>query len=282
MQPETAKSVRPRVVEIRGREPKVTLRAVSKVYPAKNKTTLALDDINLEIREGEFLCFLGPSGCGKSSLLRILAGLYGQSSGEVEIRRTRTDRPLTAMVFQEYALFPWRSVLDNVAFGLENMGVGKKERREIALHYLAKVGLADFAHAYPHQLSGGMKQRTAIARAFATDPEMLLMDEPLGALDAQTRYLLMEELLRIWEETRKTVIYVTHSIEEAVLMGDRIVLFTARPGRVKAVFDVPLERPRQLGMRHDPRAAQLHEEVWQALREEVQRTLQADGRRQER
>ncbi len=261
------------------RQPKVTLRGVSKLYEAKNRTTLAIDDINLEIQDGEFMAFLGPSGCGKSSLLRILAGLYEQSSGEVQVNRTHPDKPLNAMVFQEYALFPWRTVLDNVAFGLENRGVGKKERTEIALHYLAKVGLSDFAHAYPHQLSGGMKQRTSIARAFASDPEILLMDEPLGALDAQTRYLLQEELMRIWEESRKTVVYVTHSIDEAVVMGDRIVLFSARPGRIKEIYKVPLERPRHLEMNRDPRALKLHEEIWHSLREEVQLTMQQEGRK---
>ena len=254
-------------------EPVVALRNVRLEFRTRGGAVLALDDVSLDVYEGEFVCLVGPSGCGKSTLLRIVAGLYQRTSGEMRVR-TPPDRPATAMVFQEYALFPWRKVLDNVAFGLENRGVPKRERHEIALHHLAKVGLREFAQAFPHQLSGGMRQRVSIARALATDPEILLMDEPFSALDAQTRYILQEELLRIWEETRKTVIYVTHSIDEAILLGDRIALFTARPGRITSVCQVPLPRPRDADMRADPRAIDLHNDIWHALRVEVQRTME--------
>ena len=256
-----------------GREPVVALRKIRLEFRTREGPVLALDDVSLDVHEGEFVCLVGPSGCGKSTLLRIIAGLYQRTSGEMQVR-TPPNRPATAMVFQEYALFPWRKVLDNVAFGLENRGVPKRERHEIALRHLARVGLREFAGAYPHQLSGGMRQRVGIARALATDPEILLMDEPFSALDAQTRYILQEELLRIWEETRKTVIYVTHSIDEAILLGDRIVLFTARPGRIKSTCQVPLPRPRDLDMRADPRAIDLQTEIWHALKVEVQRTME--------
>ncbi len=199
----------------------------------------AIADFNLDVAEGEFVCVVGPSGCGKSTFLRILAGLDTISSGEVRIvPGADPSQPLNNVVFQEYAIFPWKTVLDNVAFGLEMRGIGKVERYTVAREWIDRVGLRKFADYYPHQISGGMKQRVSIARALANDPQVLLMDEPLGALDAQTRTVLQEELLRIWEANRKTVVYITHSIDEAVLLGDRVVLMTAHPGANKAIFDV--------------------------------------------
>jgi NitT/TauT family transport system ATP-binding protein len=249
--------------------PKVWVRGLSLSYASPRGPIPALENVSLSVGAGEFCCIVGPSGCGKSTLLRVLAGLIPATAGEVHIRSDGRDRPLTAMVFQDYALLPWRTVLDNVAFGPENRGVPRAERYRIAREILAKVGLSGFEHAYPHQLSGGMKQRVGIARALANDPEVLLMDEPLAALDAQTRNLMQEELLRIWSQFGKTVVYVTHAIDEAVLLGDRVVVMTARPGRVKAVVPVDLDRPRTLEQKGSARFAQLYNEVWQLLREEV-------------
>jgi len=233
----------------------------------------ALDRVSLDVAAGEFLCIVGPSGSGKSTLLRVLAGLHRQSAGEVRIEAEHPGAPLTAMVFQEHALLPWRTVLDNVTFGLENRGVARAERDARAGDMLALVGLTRFARHYPHQLSGGMKQRVGIARALATDPEVLLMDEPLAALDAQTRTIMQEELLRIWATLGKTVIYVTHSLEEALLLGDRVVLLTARPGRVSRVFPVDLGRPRGLEIRASPAYGALLEKLWSELRDEVVRAM---------
>ena len=198
---------------------KIEAKDLTKVYPSRNGSLCALRDFSLRVEEGEFVCIVGPSGCGKSTFLRILGGLITPSSGRVELFPRDEKAPLQNIVFQEYAIFPWKTVLDNVAFGLEMRGVPRPERRETARDWIRKVGLAKFADAYPHQLSGGMKQRVSIARAFANDPEILLMDEPLGALDAQTRAILQGELVRLWEDSRKTVVYITHSIEESVLSG---------------------------------------------------------------
>ncbi|MBI2370866.1 MAG: ABC transporter ATP-binding protein, partial [Deltaproteobacteria bacterium] len=225
---------------------KIIARGVGKAYQSRQGMLLALRDFDLEVGEGEFVCLIGPSGCGKSTFLRILAGLYEKSAGEITVHKSSADKPLNSMVFQEYAIFPWRTVLDNVAFGLKMRGLSRRDRYEIADRYIRKVGLAKFRGSYPYQLSGGMKQRVSIARAFANDPEVLLMDEPFGALDAQTRVVLQEELLRIWEEDKKTVVYVTHSIEEAIMLGDRVAVMTARPGTNKEEFKVGFPRPRSL------------------------------------
>jgi NitT/TauT family transport system ATP-binding protein len=257
---------------------KIEMRGVEKTYPSDQGVVQALDDINLTVEDGEFLCILGPSGCGKSTLLRILAGLNQQSAGEVIMHATRNNhRPENAVVFQEYALFPWRTVKDNVSFGLEMRGVSREERESRTLRYLAKVGLTQFASHYPYQLSGGMKQRVALARAMASDPEVLLMDEPFGALDAQTRSVLQEELLRIWEDEKKTVVYVTHSIEEAIVLGDRVVLMTARPGRVKNIYPVNLPRPRHLELRVTAEYSKLAQTLWEDLVEEVSKVMLAIG-----
>ncbi|MBI2493860.1 MAG: ABC transporter ATP-binding protein [Candidatus Rokubacteria bacterium] len=255
------------------RSPKVRVNEVSVTFESRGHAVLALDRISLEVAAGEFLCLVGPSGSGKSTLLRVVAGLLRQSAGEVRIEADRPGTPLTAMVFQEHALLPWRTVLANVTFGLENRGVERAAREARAREMLAMVGLSRFARHYPHQLSGGMKQRVGIARALANDPEVLLMDEPFAALDAQTRTIMQEELLRIWATLGKTVIYVTHSLEEALLLGDRVVLMTSRPGRVRQVFPVDLGRPRGLEIRSSQAYGVLLEKIWSELREEVVRAM---------
>jgi len=257
---------------------KIEVRGVQKVYPSAQGLVHALENINLTVEDGEFLCILGPSGCGKSTLLRILAGLNQQSAGEVIVHKTLNhNRPENAVVFQEYAIFPWRTVRDNVSFGLEMRGAPKEEREKRTTQYLAKVGLMQFADHYPYQLSGGMKQCVALARAMASDPEVLLMDEPFGALDAQTRSVLQEELLRIWEDEKKTVVYVTHSIEEAIVLGDRVALMTARPGRIKNIYPVDLPRPRHLELRVTPEYSRLAQTLWEDLVDEVNKVMLADG-----
>lgn len=227
---------------------KLEIRNVTKKFQSKNGTLTALDAIDLDVQAGEFICLLGPSGCGKSTLLNIIAGLDSPSTGEARIdgktiRGTSTDR---VMIFQSAALFPWLSVFDNVKFGLNMVGIPKPERQVIALKFLKMVHLAEFENAYVHELSGGMKQRVAIARALATNPDVLLMDEPFGALDAQTRDILHDELQTIWSETKKTILFVTHNVREAIVLGDRVVVFSARPGRIKKVFAIDLPRPRQI------------------------------------
>jgi nitrate ABC transporter ATP-binding subunit len=226
----------------------LTVENLNKTYISHGSETSALVDINLQVEQGEFLCLLGPSGCGKSTLLKIIAGLIPATSGRIAIngKPVSGPGPERAVVFQDYALFPWMTVRDNVEFGLEARKLPLAERREVSKRLLKVVGLSDFAERFPHQLSGGMKQRVSIARALAVDPSLLLMDEPFGALDAQTRQLLQDELLRIWREYRKTVVFVTHSIEEAIYLSDRIVVMTARPGRVKQIVMVPEARPRDM------------------------------------
>jgi NitT/TauT family transport system ATP-binding protein len=226
----------------------LTVENLNKTYVSHGSETPALVDINLRIEEGEFVCLLGPSGCGKSTLLKIIAGLIPASSGRIAIngKAVSGPGPERAVVFQDYALFPWMTVRDNVEFGLEARRLPAAERREVSSRLLKVVGLSDFAERFPHQLSGGMKQRVSIARALAVDPSLLLMDEPFGALDAQTRHLLQDELLRIWRQYRKTVVFVTHSIEEAIYLSDRIVVMTARPGRVKQIVMIPEARPREM------------------------------------
>ena len=253
---------------------KIEIRDVEHVYQSDLSSVQALASVNLTVADGEFVALLGPSGCGKSSLLRIVADLLRPTAGSVQIHSSsdkENGRPKTALVFQEYALFPWRTVLDNVVFSLEMRGILKAERLDRARNVLGRVGLQSFAGAYPHQLSGGMRQRVGIARALAAEPEVLLMDEPFGALDAQTRTILQEELLRVWESERKTVLYVTHSIDEAVYMADRVVLLSARPGRIKAEYTVDLERPRNIEMRGWSSYTKLSLEIWNALRDEVER-----------
>lgn len=248
----------------------IVLTGISKTFTGRSGPVVALEDVNLTIYEGEFLCIVGPSGCGKTTLLRLLAGLEKPTSGQVEIRVREPGKPVNSMVFQEQSLFPWYTVKENVAYGLAMRGVPRVRREEIAEHYLKITGLSKFANAYPHQLSGGMKQRVSVARAFANDPSILLMDEPFGLLDEQTRVILQQELLKIWEGTRKTAVFITHSIDEALGLGDRVLVMTARPGRVKAVLEVDLPRPRDLTLiRSRPRFLELFDTIWFYLREEV-------------
>lgn len=242
---------------------------VSKVFFARDGPVWALQDVSMRIEHGSFTCIVGPSGCGKSTFLRILGGLETPTSGNVEVSSDAGDQPSAAFVFQEHGVFPWFSVLDNVAFGLRMSGMGKRSREDIARDWINQVGLTDFEDSYPHQLSGGMRQRIAIARAFATGSPILLMDEPLGALDAQTRLLMQEQLVRLWEMERKTVVLVTHSIEEALLLGDRVVVMTARPGRVKDDIAVPFERPRTVDVERTLEFGDLRHHIWEALRDEV-------------
>ena len=249
----------------------VKIAGLRKEYVSGQGRVLALDTIDLTIAAGEFLCIVGPSGCGKSTLLRILAGLDHQSAGSFTVE-TGGWSDENAMVFQESGLFPWMSVETNVGFGLMTRGVPGPEAKQRVEAALKLVGLTRFRRHYPHQLSGGMRQRSAIARAFVTDPAMLLMDEPFAALDAQNRVILQTELVRIWDETRKTVIYVTHSIEEALLMGDRCVIMTAQPGRIKQIIDVPFPHPRDLiKLSAAPEFGALKLDIWHVLEEEVMR-----------
>ena len=242
----------------------------------------AIRDVDLSVPAGEFCVIVGPSGCGKTTLLRIVAGLERATAGRVELAGTNGRAPTNAMVFQGRSLFPWLTVRQNVAYGLKLRRVDRRTRGERADGLLRMVGLSRYAGAYPHQLSEGMRQRVVIARALAVDPDILLMDEPFGALDEQTRLLLQEELLRIWENTGKTVLFVTHSIDEAMVLADRIVVMSAQPGAIKASLPVPFPRPRALtDVRSDPAFAPLFAEIWELLRVEVLagRTADASVRR---
>ncbi|MDQ3810034.1 MAG: ABC transporter ATP-binding protein [Chloroflexota bacterium] len=247
---------------------------MSKTFTTRAGPVQAVADVTFEVAAGEFVSIVGPSGCGKSTLLRLLAGLLDHSSGQVRFETEPAGaRPRNAMVFQEHGIFPWLTVIDNVAFGLEMQGVPGRERRARARTFLAQVGLQDVAGAYPHELSVGMRQRVAIARAFLTDPELLLMDEPFSALDAQSKLVLQEELLRIWRDHQKTVIYVTHDIEEAVLLGDRVLVMGGHPGRVRETIQVPLGRPRNLRDREQPQVRTIAWHIWQAIEDEVRQRL---------
>lgn len=240
---------------------------------------VAIDRVSVDIRPGEFFMIVGPSGCGKTTLLRILAGLETATSGSIEIDTpVESGRPDNSMVFQGDSIFPWMTVWNNAAYGLRMRNAPAAVIKERVGHYLERTGLTRFADYYPHQLSGGMKQRVSIARAFANDPEILLMDEPFSALDAQNKLLLQEELLRIWDEHKKTVAFITHSVDEAVYLGDRIMVMTAQPGRVKSLVDVPLARPRNIiELQKMPEFGELIARIWSGLREEVQRAREQEN-----
>jgi len=232
----------------------------------------AIDGVSLDIAHGEFFMIVGPSGCGKTTLLRILAGLDSVTSGTIEIETPNSQRPVNSMIFQGDSIFPWMTVWNNAAYGLKMRRAPASTIKEVVGHYLARTGLTRFAKYYPHQLSGGMRQRVSIARAFANDPEILLMDEPFSALDAQNKLLLQEELLRIWEEHKKTVVFITHSVDEAVFLGDRIMVMTAQPGKVKMFVPVALARPRNImELQKSPQYGELIAHIWSSLREEVHR-----------
>ena len=238
---------------------------------------IAIDGVSLDIAPGEFFMIVGPSGCGKTTLLRILAGLESVTSGAIEIETPHSQRPVNSMIFQGDSIFPWMTVWDNAAYGLKMRRAPSATVKEVVGHYLARTGLTRFAKYYPHQLSGGMRQRVSIARAFANDPEILLMDEPFSALDAQNKLLLQEELLHIWEEHKKTVVFITHSVDEAVFLGDRIMVMTAQPGKVKTFVPVPLARPRNImELQKMPQYGELIAHIWSSLREEVHRACQQE------
>lgn len=232
---------------------------------------LAVDRVSMEIGEGEFLAIVGPSGCGKTTFLNAIDGLLPITSGTLSL----DGRPIAgpghdrALVFQQPSLLPWRTVMGNVAYGLELQGVAKTEARERAHRYVQLVGLRGFEESYPLELSGGMQQRVNLARALAVDPEVLLLDEPFAALDAQTRETMQHELLRVWNETRKTAVFITHDIVEAVYLADRVIVFTGRPGRVKEVVRIDLERPRDLRIKLDPRFLAIQARIWESIREEA-------------
>jgi NitT/TauT family transport system ATP-binding protein len=256
--------------------PKVSLQEISLSYrTTKGAQLLALDNINLQVMAGEFLCIVGPSGCGKSTLLHLIAGLHQATSGRVLVDDKPVSGPGTdrILIFQELGLFPWLTVRENVEFGMKMKGVAKAERAERTQYYLRLVHLTQFKDSYTHQLSGGMRQRVALARALATEPDVLLMDEPFAALDAQTRDLLHDELERIWAETGRTIIFVTHNVREAVRLGGRVAVFTFRPGRVKREYAVDLPRPRHL---EDVTVAKTAREILDDLREEINRSLEAE------
>jgi NitT/TauT family transport system ATP-binding protein len=250
---------------IQGRNVNLTFR------PPNRSPVRALYGFDIDVNEGEFLSIVGPSGCGKSTFLNVLLGLIRPDSGDLRMhgKAIAGPGPDRAMVFQEFGLLPWRTVQNNIELGLELKGVPADARRKVSQHFIAMVGLAGFEGHYPHELSGGMKQRVGLARALATDPDVLLMDEPFAALDAQTRDLMQVELLRIWQEARKTVLFVTHQIDEAIYLSDRVMVMTKRPGHAKKIFPIKLPRPRDYEMRVKPEFNDLKLEIWQTLRDEI-------------
>lgn len=244
---------------------------VRKTFPGKEADFVAIDEMTLTIEDAAFVCLLGPSGCGKSTLLYMLAGLLEPTSGRIEFKHTLGDgHPLANLVFQDFGLFPWRTVQENVMLGLEIRGVPRRKRMETAREYIEMVGLRGFEQNYPHQLSGGMKQRVGIARALANDPDVLLMDEPFGALDSQTRNTMQIELQRIISgKSKKTVVFVTHSIEEAILLADHVAVVTARPGRIREMIRVDLPRPRTPVLVKEKRYTDLFAHIYDIMHEET-------------
>ena len=262
---------------------KIQINHVSKVFKVRDTTQkkggikeyTALKNVHFSVKSGEFLSLVGPSGCGKSTLLDLLGGLTKPTSGEILIDGNPIVGPGLdrGIVFQQYALFPWKTAKGNIDFSLEAKGVPKKERTEIARHFLSLVGLSGFEDRYPHELSGGMKQRVAIARSLAYNPDVLLMDEPFAALDAQTRETLQTELLRIWEETKKTIVFITHGIDEAVYLGQRVAIMTSRPGTIKQIINNAIHSSSQdEDLRSTPEFAQARHQIWDLLREEVSKS----------
>jgi len=259
---------------------KLRLQNVTRTFATPHGPLTALEDFSLEIQGGEFLCVVGPSGCGKSTLLNLIGGLDRPTSGEIWKDSQRVDGPGTdrIIIFQELGLFPWLTVLENVEFGLRMQRVNKTERRERSRHYLRMVHLTGFESSYVHQLSGGMKQRVALARSLVTEPDVLLMDEPFAALDAQTRDLLHEEMARLWSATGKTIVFVTHNVREAVRLGGRVIVMSFRPGRIKSTFTITLPRPRNL---EDPQLTLMAREVLAQLKEEINKAVEEEFRHEE-
>jgi NitT/TauT family transport system ATP-binding protein len=253
-------------------------RLAKRYQDRRGRDVIALEDVSFSAASEEFLAILGPSGCGKSTLLGLVAGLLPASAGEIFFEgERRAGRPLTATVFQEFALFPWRTAQANVELGLEELGLPAAERAARARRHIEQMGLRGFEDKYPHQLSGGMRQRVGIARALAVNPAVLLMDEPFSALDAQTRTLMMEELLALWERTRKTILYVTHNIQEAVFMADRVVVLSRRPGRVLDTVVIDLPRPRTEAMLGEPAFVRAADRIWKLIRTQAEAALLEGG-----
>lgn len=254
---------------------RVLIDHISKAYTDRRGEVIeALQDISFDIKENEFVTVVGPSGCGKSTLLNIIAGLLSSTSGQIVFEGIQNDsKPYTAVVFQDLALFPWRTVLKNILYGPEEQRMNRKDQLRIAQEYIHRVGLQGFENKYPNQLSGGMKQRVAIARALANDPLLLLMDEPFSALDAQTRLLMQYELSRIWEETQKSLLYITHHIQEAVYLGDRVVVLSRRPGRILHVIPIDLPRPREESLTLDKRYLDYIDLIWGYIKQKVKETF---------
>jgi NitT/TauT family transport system ATP-binding protein len=244
-------------------------------FDGDDNTVVALEGVNLDVGPGEFVSCVGPSGCGKTTLLRVLAGGLEPTSGSV---RFGAGRGRVGVVFQEHSLLPWRTTIDNVAFGLEIAGIDRKDRRRIAGEYLDLVGLTGFETCYPRQLSGGMKQRANLARALAIDPDVLLMDEPFAALDAQTKEVMQSELLNVWSETRHTVIFITHQIDEAIYLSDRVIAMSRRPGKVKAELTIDLDRPRPLSVKRTPKFVEYADQIWSLLDRDIRAGVDASTR----
>jgi NitT/TauT family transport system ATP-binding protein len=251
-----------------------SLAHISRNFQSRSGDVHALADVSFKVAPEEFVCIVGPSGCGKSTILKILAGLEQPDTGQLRFDALPgVQRPRTALVFQEHGLFPWMTVLDNVAFGLEMLGMPRGERTQRAHPFLAQMGLEAFGSHFPHELSGGMRQRAAIARAVLIEPQLLLMDEPFSALDAQSKLVLQEDLLRLWKDSRQTVVYITHDIEEAVILGDRVLVMSGRPGRILEEIQVPLSRPRDLRDRDQPALREITWHIWKAIEAEVRQSL---------
>lgn len=260
--------------------PRLELRALSKAYKKADGQIQILEDINIEVQSGEFVSILGASGCGKTTLLRIIDGLEKPTSGHVLVNGNVVDRPGPdrGFVFQQDRLMPWRTLWKNASIGLEFRGVPRRQAKEEVQKYLELVGLGGFDNHYPHELSGGMRQRANLARAFCVHPEMLLMDEPFASLDAQTREIMQLELLRIWKGAQgRTVVFITHQIDEAIFLSDRIIVLTARPGRVKEIIDIDFDRPRDLGIKRTPEFIALIDHIWKLIEQEVKGSLSLEA-----
>src|SRR6202049_3324959 len=260
--------------------PKLEARDIRLAYPQPRTGTqlVALDGVNLQVMDGEFVAIVGPSGCGKTTFLSVVDGLIAATGGRVLVDGEVVTRPGPdrAVVFQDASLLPWRTVLGNVRYGLECLGVSTREADARAGKLIALVGLSGFEHHYPHELPGGMQQRVNLARALVVDPKILLMDEPFASLDAQTRELMQEELTRIWEEAKKTVLFITHQIDEAIYLSDRVVVFSGRPGKVKEIILVDIERPRKLRLKREPRFHNIEDKVWGLIEDDVRGRVNAD------
>jgi NitT/TauT family transport system ATP-binding protein len=246
--------------------------------PRTGGRLLALENINLQVDDGEFVTIVGPSGCGKTTFINLCDGLLKPTAGQIDIDGSPVTGPGTdrGMVFQDSCLMPWRTVFKNVIFGLECQGLDNGEGQARAREFIKLVGLAGFEEHFPHELSGGMQQRCNLARALTVDPKILIMDEPFAALDAQTREIMQSELLRIWRDSKKTVLFITHQINEAIYLADRVIVFAARPGRVKATIKIDIPRPRELSVKRDPRFLKYEDEVWNLIEEEVKKTMIQD------